>query len=55
MLKESAQRVRHFSSLNKTVAILANSNQADLIGSKVMASLKSVSGQDDLNFYGYGG
>ena len=40
---------------NNTVCILANSRQADLIGSKIMKSLKEVSGQDDINFFGYGG
>ena len=46
---------RNFSQLNKTVCILANSTQADLIGSKIMASLKDVSGVDDFDFFGYGG
>ena len=46
---------RHFSSLNKTVAILANSKQADIIGSRIMHDLKVVSGCDDLQFFGYGG
>jgi hypothetical protein len=41
--------------LNKTVAILANSKQADLIGQRIMHDLKVVSGVDDFNFFGYGG
>jgi lipid A disaccharide synthetase len=43
------------SSLNKTVAILANSRPGDVVGAKIMQSLKQVSGQNDFNFYGYGG
>jgi hypothetical protein len=39
----------------KNICILANSRQSDLIGSKVMANLKRVAGNTDLNFYGYGG
>ena len=50
-----SKQSRHFSSINKSIAIMANSKQADLIGSKIMANLKEVSGQDDLEFYGYGG
>ena len=50
---------RHFSSsnarLNKTVAILANSKQTDLIAQRIMHDLKVVSGVDDFNFFGYGG
>ena len=51
---------RHFSSssnanLNKTVAILANSKQADVIGQRIMHDLKAVSGVEDFNFFGYGG
>ena len=42
-------------SLNKTVAILANSNSADIVGARIMQSLKQVSGVQDFNFYGYGG
>lgn len=36
---------------------MANSRQADLIGSKVISSLRAVSGQteDQLKFTGYGG
>lgn len=51
---------RHFSSssnanLNKTVAILANSKQADAIGQRIMQDLKVVSGVEDFKFFGYGG
>ena len=51
-----AQAKKHFSSsnLNKNVAILANSKSADIVGQKIMQSLKAVSGQD-FNFFGYGG
>ncbi|MFS8160104.1 MAG: hypothetical protein ACMG6E_07825 [Candidatus Roizmanbacteria bacterium] len=54
----SKQSKRCFSSgnnINKTVCILANSRQADLIGVKIMKNLKEVSGHDDIQFYGYGG
>ena len=43
------------SSLNKTVAILANSRPGDIVGAKIMQSLKEVSCITDFNFYGYGG
>ena len=50
---------RHFSSsnahLNKTVCIMANSKQGDLVGQRVMANLKQVSGVEDFNVFGYGG
>ena len=50
---------RHFSAnnanLNKTVCILANSKQGDIVGQRVMQSLKQVSGVEDFNFFGYGG
>ncbi len=42
-------------SLNKTVAILANSRPGDIVGARIMQSLKQVSGVNDFNFYGYGG
>lgn len=56
----STQLKRNFGSqsssgLNKTVAILANSKQGDIVGQKIMQNLKAVSGLDDLNFFGYGG
>ena len=49
MLTRSTSRA--FSS---RVCILANSRQSDLIGAKVMRSLRQVSGQD-IEFFGYGG
>jgi len=45
--------MRAFSS--KNVCILANSRQSDLIGAKVISSLKKHAGTTDVNFYGYGG
>lgn len=39
----------------KNVCILAHSRQSDLIGSKVITNLRKVAGNNDLNFYGYGG
>ena len=44
---------RSFAS-QKSVCILANSRQADLIGSKLMTNLRAVSGED-ITFSGYGG
>lgn len=52
------QLKRNFSSssgVNKTVAILANSKSADIVGQKIMQNLKAVSGVEDFNFFGYGG
>jgi len=46
---------RAFSSAAKNVCILANGRQSDLTGSKIMNSLKTVAGDSELNFYGYGG
>ena len=44
----STQLKRSYSSntsrLNKTVAIMANSKQGDLVGQKLMQNLKAVSG-----------
>lgn len=51
----SKMQKRSLSSLNKTVCILANSKSSDVVGAKIMRELKSVSGQDDFNFIGYGG
>ena len=45
--------IRAFST--KNVCILANSRQGDLTGSKIIPALKKVSGNADINFYGYGG
>jgi hypothetical protein len=50
MLNKSLSRA-----FSKNVCILANSRQADLQGAKIMSSLKEVSGNADINFYGYGG
>ena len=46
---------RNFSASNiRSICILANSRQADLIGSKIIQNLKTVSG-DQVEFFGYGG
>ena len=37
------------------MCILANSKSDDIVGSRVMRSLRQVSGDSNLNFYGYGG
>ena len=55
MLSKQAKRRFSTHGINKSVCILANSKQADLIGSKIMASLKAVSGHEDIEFFGYGG
>jgi hypothetical protein len=53
MLNQSIRRA--FASSAKNVCILANGRQADLTGSKIISSLKTVAGDTDVNFYGYGG
>jgi hypothetical protein len=53
MLNKSLQRA--FSSSSKNVCILANSRQSDLIGSKVMSGLRTVAGDNEINFFGQGG
>ena len=46
---------RSFTASNiKSICLLANSRQADLIGSKIMQNLRRVSG-DTVSFHGYGG
>jgi hypothetical protein len=55
----SKQIKRSFSSngrnINKSVAIMANSKQADLVGQRIMQRLRAVSGVEDFDFVGYGG
>lgn len=46
---------RAFSTHEKSVCILANSRQGDLIGSKIMKAVRTVNGKDDIRFFGYGG
>lgn len=51
-------KTRNFSSngrLNKSVCIMANSKQGDLVGQRIMQNLKQVSGVQDFDFFGYGG
>lgn len=38
----------------KSICLLANSRQADLIGSKIMQNLRRIS-NDTVEFHGYGG
>ena len=46
---------RSFTATNiKSICMLANSRQADLIGSKIMQNLRAVS-NDSVTFTGYGG
>ena len=46
---------RSFTASNvKSICLLANSRQADLIGSKIIQNLRRVSG-DQVVFHGYGG
>ena len=46
---------RSFTASNvKSLCLLANSRQADLIGSKIIQNLRRVSG-DSVSFHGYGG
>ena len=47
---------RHFSSDIRTICILANSRQADLIGSKIISNLNEVSkDKAEVQYIGYGG
>jgi lipid A disaccharide synthetase len=46
---------RCFSSFNNRIAIMANSNSADSSAARFMKSLKTVSGEDDFYYFGYGG
>ena len=39
----------------KKVAILANSRHGDLVGARLVRTLKQVSGEQDLEVVGYGG
>jgi hypothetical protein len=48
----SNNKARH---LNKTVCILANSKQGDIVGQRIMQNLKAVSGVENFDFFGYGG
>ena len=45
---------RHFSASVQNICILANSRQADLIGSRIIKNLRRVSG-DQISTSGYGG
>ena len=54
MIQGSVPR-RSFTAHNiKSICLLANSRQADLIGSKIIQNLRRVSG-DSVTFTGYGG
>ena len=57
MYKAGSLAKRNFAADNiRTVCILANSRQADLIGSKIIRSLQQESeGKAELQFIGYGG
>ena len=55
MLTSSAKKGFSNSRLNKSVCIMANSKQGDLVGQKIMQNLKIVSGVQDFDFFGYGG
>ncbi len=54
-MKLFSSRAGGADNINKTVCIMANSKQADLVGARIMKNLKQVSGHDDINFFGYGG
>jgi hypothetical protein len=41
--------------LNKSVCLMANSKQGDIVGQRLMQNLKVVSGVQDFDFFGYGG
>lgn len=46
---------RLFSSLNKRIAIMGNSNSADVAGARFMNALAKVSGHNDFEYFGIGG
>lgn len=46
---------RQFSANLKNICILANSRQADLIGSKILHNLRKVAGDQTFTTCGYGG
>ncbi len=44
------------SALNKTrICIFANGNTQDFVGKRIMAAMKKVAGNNQLEFIGYGG
>ena len=52
MLSKSLIAQRGFSS---KVCILAHSRQSDLVGAKIMKSLKAAEPNEQIEFIGYGG
>lgn len=46
---------KSFSSLNKRIAILANSKSSDAAGARFMKALRTVSQSDDIEYFGHGG
>lgn len=40
--------------MKKTVCLLANSKNADVMGARIMRSLRAMS-DSEINFFGYGG
>ena len=56
MYKAGSLARRNFAADLRTVCILANSRQADLIGSKIIRNLNEVSdGKAEMQYVGYGG
>ncbi len=56
MLKTGSLARRAFATDIRTVCILANSRQADLIGSKIIRNLnKEAAGKTEIQYIGYGG
>lgn len=55
MFTNNVMTKRCFSTVNKNIAIMANSNSADVAGARFMQSLAKVSGSNDFNYFGYGG
>ena len=53
MQTQTGRRV--FSGINKSIAVMANGEQADLAAARVMNKLSEVSGVNDFEYFGYGG
>ncbi len=51
----STKSSRFFSTLNKSIVVCCNSLGGDLVGARIMNELHKVAGDDDFEYFGYGG
>jgi lipid A disaccharide synthetase len=51
---QRTSNLRLFSSINKSIVILANSKSADIVGGRIMNKLQQVSNVNDFDYFGYG-